>query len=125
LNPTIALSAGASRAMSDEPETDWSEWSAAVEHGLVATHSSSISEVEPRWCTPSTSVSLGGAPTVDLIRLTWCQASRKSVGHNGQSRLAMLLRAWRAGDATEQKETFGYLREAMDRDRMSDRRLFD
>lgn len=35
-----------------------------------------------------------------------------------------LLRAWRAGDETEQRDTLTYLKTALDADRLSDRKLF-
>jgi hypothetical protein len=35
-----------------------------------------------------------------------------------------LLRSWRDGDAEEQRETWEYLRRALDEDRLSDRKFF-
>jgi hypothetical protein len=35
-----------------------------------------------------------------------------------------LLQAWREGDAQEQEETWEYLKEALEKDRLSNRRLF-
>ena len=35
-----------------------------------------------------------------------------------------LLRSWREGDAEEQRETWGYLKKALDEDRPSGRKLF-
>jgi hypothetical protein len=35
-----------------------------------------------------------------------------------------LLRSWQEGDADEQRETWEFLKTALDEDRMSDRKLF-
>lgn len=35
-----------------------------------------------------------------------------------------LLKAWREGDEEEQKDTWSYLKTALDEDRLSDRKLF-
>ena len=38
--------------------------------------------------------------------------------------LIQLLRSWREGDELEQKNTWEYLRQALDEDRLSERKLF-
>jgi hypothetical protein len=40
------------------------------------------------------------------------------------SALIQLLRSWREGDEQEQKNTWEYLRQALDEDRLSERKLF-
>jgi hypothetical protein len=35
-----------------------------------------------------------------------------------------LLRAWREGDESEQRETWGYLKQTLEEDRLSNRKLF-
>ncbi len=40
------------------------------------------------------------------------------------SALIQLLRSWREGDEQEQKSTWEYLRQALDEDRLSERKLF-
>ena len=41
-----------------------------------------------------------------------------------RNELIQLLRSWREGDQQEQRETWEYLRQALDTDRLSDRKLF-
>ena len=38
--------------------------------------------------------------------------------------LIQLLRSWREGDEQEQRDTWEYLRQALDEDRLSERKLF-
>ncbi len=40
------------------------------------------------------------------------------------SALIQLLRSWREGDEQEQRKTWEYLKQALDEDRLSERKLF-
>lgn len=42
-----------------------------------------------------------------------------------QQTLGDLFRSWRQGDAEEQRETLDFLMRALDRDRLSSRKLFE
>jgi hypothetical protein len=49
----------------------------------------------------------------------------QSVAHSERNRaLIQLLRSWREGDEQEQRDTWEYLRQALDEDRLSERKLF-
>jgi hypothetical protein len=49
----------------------------------------------------------------------------QSTAHTQRSRaLVQLLRSWREGDEQEQQNTWEYLRQALDEDRLSERKLF-
>ncbi len=50
------------------------------------------------------------------------EQERDKVGQNDAA--IQLLRSWREGDEQEQRETWDYLRYALDEDRLSERKLF-
>ena len=49
---------------------------------------------------------------------------RKPFNEKNQAAILM-LDSWLDGDETEQKQTFEYLKKALDEDRLSDRKLFE
>jgi len=64
----------------------------------------------------------GGASFVQVVwrnsEWEWLEELRR------RNQAIALLRAWRDGDAKEQKDTLEYLKESLDRDRHSFRKLF-
>jgi site-specific recombinase len=62
--------------------------------------------------------------------LAWQRENIKHRFHEDMARyqknseLLDLLRSWREGDETEQRDTWEYLKQALDEDRLSERKLF-
>lgn len=64
-----------------------------------------------------------------LLEVSWDELDRIEIDRNAEkmhrkAALIELLRAWREGDEQEQRDTWEYLKQALDEDRLSDRKLF-
>jgi len=63
-------------------------------------------------------------PVEEFLRLV-VERERTEVARRDRNAAAIeLLRAWRAGDEAHQRETWQQLKEDLDRDRLSNRKLF-
>lgn len=110
MTPPLIDSLRGSRSIYEENPLHLAGWVAEARVDYAASRSSTASALEPQWYTHSMSIFFALESEADRSR---------------RERLTRLLRSWRAGDRKEQAETFNYLREAIDRDRSSDRRLFE
>jgi hypothetical protein len=75
------------------------------------------------WRQPSVTSSL---PNIFLFLPAQVAAREATIDSNKQNNQAAieLLRSWLSGDEEEQRETWVYLKKALDTDRLSDRKLF-
>ena len=64
------------------------------------------------------------SPTVSQNDLDKNEFSQSIVQSQKNNALIQLLRSWREGDEQEQRKTWEYLKQALDEDRLSERKLF-
>ncbi|SRR6266849_2425028 len=64
------------------------------------------------------------SPTVSQNDLNKNEFSQSIAQSQKNSALIQLLRSWREGDEQEQRKTWEYLKQALDEDRLSERKLF-
>jgi hypothetical protein len=93
-------------------------------HRLEETQSSSVSSSGFLWLQTLVRIANENPRIVSQSEIKENELHQNITQSQKDRALVQLLRSWREGDEQEQRNTWEYLRQALDEDRLSERKLF-
>ena len=96
----------------------------ALSHFLQETQSSSVTPSGSLWLRTLARLACEPPRAESQSEIEKQEPPQNTAQSQRNSALIQLLRSWREGDEQEQRSTWEYLRQALDEDRLSERKLF-
>jgi len=95
-----------------------------LSHSLQETQSSSVTPSGSLWLQTLARLAYEPSRTASQSEIEHKGLPQSTVQSQKNLALIQLLRSWREGDEQEQRSTWEYLKQALDEDRLSERKLF-
>ena len=95
-----------------------------LSHSLQETQSSSVTPSGSLWLQTLARLAYQSPHTASQSEIENKELPQSATQSQKNRALIQLLRSWREGDEQEQRSTWEYLKQALDEDRMSERKLF-
>ena len=95
-----------------------------LSHSLQETQSSSVTPSGSLWLQTLARLAYEPPRTASQSEIENKELPQSAAQSQKNSALIQLLRSWREGDEQEQRSTWEYLKQALDEDRLSERKLF-
>ena len=95
-----------------------------LSHSLRETQSSSVTPSGSLWLQTLARLAYEPPRTVSQSEIKNKELPQSATQSQKNRALIQLLRSWREGDEQEQRSTWEYLKQALDEDRLSERKLF-
>ena len=96
----------------------------ALSHSLQEVQSSSVTPSGFLWLQTLARLAYEPLRTASQSEIEKKELPQSAVQSQKNDALIRLLRSWREGDEQEQRSTWEYLKQALDEDRLSERKLF-
>jgi len=93
-------------------------------HSLQETQSSSVTPSGSLWLQTLARLAYESPRTASQSDIENKELPQGAARSPKNRALIQLLKSWREGDEQEQRSTWGYLKQALDEDRLSERKLF-
>jgi hypothetical protein len=95
-----------------------------LSYSLQEVQSSSVTPSGSLWLQTLARLAYEPPRTASQIEIESIELPQSAAQSQKSYALIQLLRSWREGDEQEQRSTWEYLKQALDEDRLSDRKLF-
>ena len=95
-----------------------------LSHTLQETQSSSVTPSGSLWLQTLARLAYQSPHTASQSEIENKELPQSAARSQKNSALIQLLKSWREGDEQEQRSTWEYLKQALDEDRLSERKLF-
>jgi len=95
-----------------------------LSHSLQETQSSSVTPSGSLWLQTLARLAYQSPRTVSQSEIENKELPQNAAQSQRNRALIQLLKSWREGDEQEQRSTWEYLKQALDEDRLSERKLF-